>query len=186
MTLTDYLLNGLLVALILLQIRGRRLSVHMLGLPVAVVAYVAVHYLHAMPTAGNDLVLVVGGALVGCLLGTGCGLATRVFRNPAGVPIAKAGVLAVVLWVAGVGARLALALYATHGGGAAIVRFSAAHHITSTGAWVAALILMALTEVISRNVVLAVRYRRLQWAVPARAPLVAGAGFAADAGAGEG
>lgn len=163
MSLTDYLLNGLLVALVFLQVRGRRMSVRMLLFPVAIVAGVAVEYLHSIPTAGNDLLLVVVGALAGLVLGGGCGLATRVFRRDTdGAAVAKAGVLAVVLWVAGVGARIAFALYATHGGGAAVVRFSAAHHITSTAAWVAALILMALVEVISRNGVLALRYRALQ------------------------
>lgn len=158
MSLTDYLLNAALVALVLLQIRGRRITARNLLLPLAVVGVVAVSYLHAIPTAGDDLMLALGGAAVGLLLGLGCGLATAVFRRADGTPIAKAGALAALLWVAGVGARMAFALYATHGGGPAIGRFSAAHHITSGQAWVACLILMALLEVVSRSGVLAVKY----------------------------
>ena len=55
------------------------------------------------------------------------------------------------------GTRLAFQLYASHGGEAAIGRFSAAHAITSNEAWVAALILMAMGEVLARTLVLGVR-----------------------------
>ena len=50
------------------------------------------------------------------------------------------------MWVAGVGARMAFAFAATHGAGPAIGRFSVAHHITGSGAWVAALVMMALNR----------------------------------------
>jgi hypothetical protein len=63
--------------------------------------------------------------------------------------------------VVGVGSRLAFQLYATHGGAPSIARFSAAHHITSGEAWVATLIVMALTEVVGRSAVLAARAWKL-------------------------
>ena len=157
MSPTEYLLNAILIGLVALQVRGRRLSARSLLWPVVVVAVVAGEYLHGVPTRGNDLALAVGGALVGAALGTGCGLATRVARRADGATIAKAGPLAAALWVTGVGARLAFSLYASHGGGAAIVRFSAAHNITSTDAWVACLVLMALCEVLGRTAVLAAK-----------------------------
>lgn len=172
MSITDYLINGFLVALILLQVRGRRITVRTLLLPLVVVAVVAASYLHGIPTVGNDLYLELGGAFVGLALGAGCGLATAVLHREDGSPIAKAGLLAALLWVAGVGARMGFALYATHGGEHAIGDFSATHHLTAE-AWVAALILMALVEVSSRTAVLAFRYWRLQ--SPA-APLAAGVG----------
>lgn len=161
MSLSDYLLNGALVALVVLQVRGRRLSVRALALPLAAVALVATSYVHGFRANGGDLLLVAIGAATGALLGTGCGLATRVFRRDDGTAIAKAGVLAAALWVAGVGARMAFALYATHGGAPAIGRFSAAHGITSGQAWVDALVLMALAEVAARVGVLGLRWRRL-------------------------
>lgn len=160
MSLTDYLLNGALVALVVLQLRGRRLTLRTILLPVGIVAVVAVSYLRGVPTAPGDLALVSLGALAGLLLGSGCGFATRILRLPGGATLAKAGPLAAVLWVAGVGARIAFELYATHGGGASIVRFSAAHGITSRNAWVDSLVLMALAEVLSRTAVLGAKYRR--------------------------
>ena len=63
--------------------------------------------------------------------------------------------------VAGVGARMAFAFAATHGAGRAIGRFSIAHHITGSGAWVAALVMMALADVLTRLAVVYLRGRRL-------------------------
>jgi hypothetical protein len=160
MTTSDYILDIALIGLVFLQVRGRRLSLRMLAIPVGIVIYVATKYLHGVPTAGNDVLLVVLGAGVGISLGIACGFATRLHASADGV-IAKAGILAAVLWVAGVGTRLAFQLYATHGGGAAIERFSVAHHITSNQAWVATLILMALGEAIARTAVLTARAYRL-------------------------
>lgn len=117
----------------------------------------AAQYLHAIPTAGNDLVLAMAGALVGGALGVACSLATSVTVGADGVVRSKGGALAAVLWVAGVGARLAFELYATHGGARALGRFSVAHDITSGRAWVACLVLMALCEVVLRTGVLAGR-----------------------------
>jgi hypothetical protein len=161
MSITDYLLNGVLVAFVLIQIRGRRITGRNLILPLAIVAVVAVKYLHSVPIAGNDLLLVIVGAAAGLLLGTGCGLATAVFRRGDGAPVAKAGALAAVLWVAGVGSRLAFSLYAQHGGGPAIGRFMIAHQITTGQAWIACLVLMALAEVVSRTAVLGAKYAAL-------------------------
>lgn len=161
MSITDYLVNGLLVALVLLQVRGRKITARTLLLPVAIVAWVAYGYLHAIPTRGNDLVLVLLGAGTGLLLGAGAGITTRVFRRN-GEPFAKATAVAAVLWVLGVGSRLAFEIYTTHGGQGAIERFSSAHSITSADAWVDCLVLMALVEVLSRTAVIALRYRRVQ------------------------
>lgn len=174
MTVTDYLLNGALVALVVLQIRGRRMTTRMLLLPVVAVGIVAVDFLHSVPTAGNDLVLIMAGALCGLVLGTACGLATRVFRRTDGIPIAKAGAIAALLWVVGVGARVAFALYATHGGGDAIGRFGIAHQITSPEAWATCLVLMAIAEVVSRTAVLAAKQHRLPDGCPTSPHLAAG------------
>ena len=110
-----------------------------------------------MPTAGNDLFLVAGCAALGATLGGLSGRFTSVYPDSDGVPMAKAGLIAAALWVLGTGARLAFQLYATHGGGAAIGRFSVAHSVTSASAWTAALILMALSEAMFRTSILAWR-----------------------------
>lgn len=174
MTFTDYLINGLLVALVLLQVRGRKITPRALLLPVGIVAWVAYEYLQGVPTRGNDLLLVVLGAGAGLVLGTGAGITTRVFRR-GGEPIAKATAAAAVLWVLGVGSRLAFEIYTSHGGQGAVERFSAAHQITSASAWVDCLVLMAVVEVVSRTAVIGLKYRRVRQPAPASLPAGASA-----------
>jgi hypothetical protein len=160
MTITEYLLNAALVLVVVRQVRGKRLVGSAIYVPLAICAYVAFQYLRTIPTSGNDLVLVVLGAGAGLLLGTLCGLATRVYPDRDGVPFARATGVAALLWIAGVGSRIAFSLYAQHGGGAAIAHFSVAHAL-SPDAWVAGFVLMAILEAVSRTVVLLARARRL-------------------------
>jgi hypothetical protein len=169
MTLTDYLINGLFIGLVVRQLRGRRLTTFSIVMPVAAVAFFANEYLHGIPTAGNDLSLALLGASLGLLLGLGCGLTTRVYAGSGGGVFVQAGAVAAALWIVGVGSRLAFSLYVMHGGERAIGRFSAAHGISSGNAWVACLILMAFGEVLGRTAVLAWRWRR-QAAIAVAAP----------------
>lgn len=159
MTLSDYVIDISLIAVVALQLRGRRLTLHSLLLPVVLVAWAASSYLHSVPTAGNDLLLVVIAAVVGTALGALCGLSTTVKAGPEGHAVARAGVAAAVLWVLGVGTRFAFQLYVAYGGAPALERFSASHSITSGQAWVAALVLMAMGEALARTAVLAIRAR---------------------------
>jgi hypothetical protein len=157
MTFTDYVIDIALIAVVLLQIRNRRLTLRSILLPVALVAWAAATYLKGIPTGGNDLLLIGGTAAVGIALGALCGVFTTVASGPDGHPYAKARTTAAILWVLGVGARFAFQLYSSHGGAAAIGRFSVAHSITSSEAWVAALLLMAIGEALTRTAVLAWR-----------------------------
>jgi hypothetical protein len=102
------------------------------------------------------------------------GLATRLRLGAGGRPLGRAGWLAAGMWVGGVGARLVFAVAADNGAGPAIARFSVAHHITSSSAWVAALVMMALADVLTRLAVIYLRGRRL-----AAAPAVTAAGIPA-------
>jgi hypothetical protein len=156
MTTSDYLIDISLIALVLVQMKKRRLTVKALVLPLGIVAYVAYSYLKGIPTAHNDLVLVVGAAVIGATLGTLAGTFTTVTRGVEGV-FAKAGLAAAGLWILGTGGRLAFQVWATHGGGPGIEHFSATHGITSATAWTSALILMALSEATMRTGVLAWR-----------------------------
>lgn len=159
MTFTDYLLNITLIGLVVLQIRGHRVTRARLLFPLVATVYVASQYLHSIPTAGDDLVLVVGFASVGAALGALAAMATTVRRDGAGA-FAKAGLVAALLWVLGIGARMSFALWVGHGGQSAVARFSALHHITSGAAWGAAFVLMAMAEVASRTGVLYLKARR--------------------------
>jgi hypothetical protein len=165
MTITDYLMNFALIGLVVLQIRGHKITAARLLVPVAMTVWVASQILHAIPTTGDDLLLEASLALVGGTLGVLAGFATSIRRVGEGA-FAKAGAMAAVLWVLGVGARLAFYLWVTHGGHAAVARFSADHHITSAGAWAASFILMALVEVVSRTAVMYMKTRRTGAVIP--------------------
>jgi len=105
------------------------------------------------------------------------GFATYLRRGADGRPLARAGWLAAGMWVGAVGARLAFAIAADNGAGPAIARFSAAHHITSDKAWIAALVMMALADVLTRLVIIYLRGRRLAASAPAPiAPIAGGVG----------
>jgi hypothetical protein len=176
MNATDYIVNAILVLLVLRQIRETRLTWQILLLPVLIVVGVACYYLRSVPTAGNDLLLDVTLAAAGAALGGLCALFTKLRRGADGTPLSRAGWIAAILWVLGVGARMGFAYTTTHGAGPALLRFSASHSITSIDAWVAALILMALAEVLTRLAVLWMRSRRLpavDAAVPAPAAVPA-------------
>jgi hypothetical protein len=167
MTTTDYLINIALIALVILQIRGSRLDLLTALRPVIIVAAAALYYLRSVPTSGNDLLLdaVLGG--IGLVLGIACAATTRVWRADDGFGYAKAGVVAAAFWIIGIGSRLGFEEFSTHGGAGDIARFSVAHDITSESAWVAALVIMALAEVISRLAVLRLRAARTKETGPA-------------------
>jgi hypothetical protein len=160
MTTTDYLINIVLVAFVILQVKGGRLTLRTALRPVICVAAAAIYYLKGIPTSGNDLLLdvVLGGT--GLILGVACALTTRVWKDKDGFQYSKAGAVAAALWIIGVGSRMAFEEYSSHGGAHSIVNFSIAHSITSENAWVAGLVIMALAEVISRLVVIRLRAAR--------------------------
>lgn len=160
MTIFDYLLNIALVALVVLQMRGRRLDRRGLLLPLGLVAWAASHYLYGIPTAGNDLVLVVVGVLAGLTLGAASAALTRLDVDRDGVPVARATLAAAALWVVGIGARMGFSLYVQHGGAPTVIRFSQLHHVTGSG-WVTGMVLMAFVEVVSRTLILWGRSRVL-------------------------
>jgi hypothetical protein len=157
MTITDYLINIALIALVILQIRGSRLDLKTALRPVILVAAAAVYYLRGFPTGGNDLLLYVILGGIGLIIGIACGAATRVWRADDGFAYAKAGAIAAALWVIGIGSRLAFEEFVSHGGTNDVVNFSIAHDITSQNAWIAGLVMMALTEVIARLVAIRLR-----------------------------
>jgi hypothetical protein len=57
------------------------------------------------------------------------------------------------------GARMGFQMWVDHGGSDDVGRFSVAHHITTGDAWVAAFVLMALTEVVTRLATIFIRSR---------------------------
>lgn len=165
MTVTEYLLNIGLVGLVVLQIRGHKVTRARLLFPVVVTVWVASSFLNGLPTAGNDALLEATLAAAGVALGLMAGLATTVTRQGAGA-FAKAGALAGVLWVAGIGARAGFSLWVSHGGQSTVANFSATHHITTGAAWAAGFIFMAMLEVTVRTAVLYLKTLRTGAEIP--------------------
>lgn len=164
MSFEDVVVELALVAVVVRQLRGRRVTTLGLLWPLGLVAWAGSRYLTTAPSTGGDATLLTVGVLAGAGLGLACAASTRVDLAD-GAPVARATAVAAALWVVGVGGRLAFALVAEHGGGPAIAAFSAAHHLTVAG-WTAALLATSLAEVLARSGGIGLRARR---AVRARA-----------------
>jgi hypothetical protein len=175
MNINMYVINAVLILMVIRQVREHTLDARSLAAPVLAVGAAAVLFLHSVPAGGGDLALEAACAAAGAVMGAIGGLATRLRIGADGRPLGRAGVLAASMWVGGVGARLAFAVAASNGAGPAIARFSIAHHITGPAAWVAALVMMALADVLTRLVVIFLRGRRL-----AGSPAVSAARIPAD------
>ncbi|MFB4426822.1 hypothetical protein C5F59_037755 [Streptomyces sp. QL37] len=159
MTTTEWITDIVLILVVFRQLREGRLDLKAFLIPLGIVAFVAYSYLDTVPTAGNDLVLIGALMAVGAALGTAGGIHTRL-RAAGEHILIKAGAVSAVLWVLGMGARIIFQMWVEHGGGADDVgRFSVSHHITGDQAWVAAFVLMALTEVVTRLATIFVRSR---------------------------
>jgi hypothetical protein len=167
MTTTDYLIDSALVLLVLLQIKERTLTTQALVRPLIIVAVAVVNYLHGIPTAGNDLVLVGVLALLGLSIGVASGQTVMMRLGRDGGVLARAGWASAIFWVLGMGSRFAFAVWVAHGGASVVGRFSAQHAITSGQAWTAALLAMAVFEVWGRTLVLAARRHQIEQRVPA-------------------
>jgi hypothetical protein len=177
MNINMYVINAVLVLMVVRQIREHPLDLRSLAAPVLAVGCAAVLFLHSVPTGGNDIALELVCVSAGAVMGAIGGLATRLRSGTGRRPLGRAGWLAAGMWVGGVGARMAFAIAAANGAGPAIARFSVAHQITSSAAWVAALIMMALADVLTRLTVIYLRGRRLATAsAAARETVVAGTG----------
>jgi hypothetical protein len=129
MTLFDYITDIALIAVVLLQMRVRTLTLRSLLLPLGLVAGAGLVYLRPISLSGNNATLIAVLVAAGLTVGTLSGVTTSVWRRGATV-VSRAGVLAAFLWVLGMGARFAFAVWATHSGAATVGRFSAPyrHH----------------------------------------------------------
>ena len=170
MTFIDYLIDSALILIVVRQVVESRFDKRAVILPLAIVAVVAHSYLHAIPTGGNDLLLIAGLAGVGVLLGTLSGLVTRVRADGGRYALVQAGWASAGLWVLGMGSRMAFSVWVANGGQHAVARFSEMHHITGGQAWTAALMLMAIGEVAARIGVLYLRSRQALTAHAAGSP----------------
>jgi hypothetical protein len=157
MSASDYLIDVLLIALVLRQVRARELTAGSVLLPTVLVGVACLHYVHAFTPRGNDALLIALLAATGVVLGLLSGVATDVWRAADGRVVARAGLAAAFFWVAGMGFRFGFAVWSTGSGAAVVTRFSRGHRISSGQAWTTALVLMAVGEVLARVAILQLR-----------------------------
>ncbi|MEV1019584.1 hypothetical protein [Streptomyces sp. NPDC050264] len=174
MTTTEWITDIALLLVVFRQLREGRLDLRSFLIPLGIVAFVAYSYLDTIPTEGNDLVLIGTLMGVGAALGVAGGVYTRI-RTSGEHLLIKAGAVSAILWVLGMGARMGFQLWTEHGGADDVGRFSITHHITSDQAWVAAFVLMALTEVVTRLATIFLRSRLVRAARPVTASVLGGA-----------
>jgi hypothetical protein len=160
MTTTDYLINALFVLIVIRQARERELDFRSVVVPLLLAAFVGHTYIHSIPTAGNDPVVIALLAGVGLTLGVMSGFATHLRAGSNGLAVARVGWLAAALLVFGITARMVFAFAVTHGAHHAVANFSVAHGI-SAAAWPVALVSMAVCEVTARIATVQLRGRRV-------------------------
>jgi hypothetical protein len=162
MTITDYLIDSALVLLVLLQIKERTLTTKTLIRPLIILGIAVENYLHGIPTAGNDLVLIGVLATLGLLIGLASGQTVQMRRGANGDVLARAAWLSAFFWVLGMGSRFAFSIWVNNGGAHTIGQFSVQHSITGAEPWTVALLAMAVFEVCGRTLLLAARRQKLQ------------------------
>jgi hypothetical protein len=149
---------GLATFVIATQVGRHRLSARRLLLPFLAVGIVGYHYMQSVPTVGGDLdfelTLSIAGALCGILAAS---LMSVEREEQTGKIVTQAGVAYAALWATVFGGRMAFAWAASNLWSQQVRQFSLQHAITGSAAWTAAFVLMALSMVVTRTVVVAVR-----------------------------
>ena len=166
MTTTDYLINAVFVLIVFRQAREHELDRRSWIIPLAILAYVTHMYVHSIPTAGNDLVLIGALGALGLTLGVASGFATHVRAGNHGRAMARVGWVAGALLIAGIGSRMVFAFAISHGARHAVAVFSYTHQI-GVAAWPVALVLMAILEVSTRIAIVQLRGRQTVRAIGA-------------------
>jgi hypothetical protein len=165
MTTTDWILDIVLIALVLRQVREARIDKRFVAIPAGIVAYSGSHYLTSFPTDGNNLLYVGGLLALGVALGVAGGLVTHV-RAAGGHAFARAGLAAAGIWVTSMSARMGFLVWVSYGSGQDWLRdYSVAHHVTSGDVWQTGLVLLALSEVIVRLAIIVARSEKAKRAV---------------------
>src|ERR1700744_1407086 len=110
MTTSDCIIDIPLILIVFRQLREERLTARTIILPIALMSWAGFNYLHAIPTAGTDLLLIGIFAAVRIAFGLLGGLLTRVRANAGNVYI-KATASAAGLWVLSMGFRMGFAIW---------------------------------------------------------------------------
>ena len=91
MSVSDYVIDVLLIAVIFRQVRPRELTLRSALLPLVLMVAAGVIYLRTSPLGGNDVTLIVILTAAGVLLGVLSGSADRLWRDERGRLLAGRG-----------------------------------------------------------------------------------------------
>ncbi|HUB21310.1 MAG TPA: hypothetical protein VMA97_02765 [Streptosporangiaceae bacterium] len=160
MSVTDYVIDILLILVIFRAVRPHRLTVRAAVLPLILLVIAGIIYLRPVTLRGNDLALILILTAVGIVLGVLSGLADRIWTDQRQGLLSRAVAVSVIVWIIGMGFRFGFAYYAYHGGGPAVARFSARHDLSGANIWTTALVLMAFGQVLARLAALQIRRAR--------------------------
>ena len=159
MSITDYVIDILLILVIFRAVRPHRLTPRAALLPLALLAVAGIVYLRPVTLGGNDLALILILTAAGIILGVLGGLADRIWFDQQRL-MSRATALSVIAWIIGMGFRFGFAWYAYHGGGPAVARFSVQHSLSGADIWTTALVAMAFGQVLARLAILQIRRAR--------------------------
>ena len=160
MSVTDYVVDILLILVIFRAVRPHPLTTRAALLPLVLLAIAGVIYLRPVTLRGNDLALILTLAAAGIVLGVLSALGDRIWRDEQQQLLSRAVAVSVIVWVIGMGFRFGFAYYAYHGGSPAVARFSAQHDLSGANIWTTALVLMAFGQVLARLALLQIRRAR--------------------------
>jgi hypothetical protein len=166
-SVTDYVIDILLILVIFRAVRPHPLTPRAALLPLILLAVAGVIYLRPITLRGNDLALILILTAVGIVLGVLSALPDRIWRDKGQQLLSRAVAVSVIVWIIGMGFRFGFAYYAYHGGGPAVARFSVQHDLSGANIWTTALVLMAFGQVLARLAVLQVRRVRFAAQNPA-------------------
>jgi FtsH-binding integral membrane protein len=105
MSVTDYVVDILLILVIFRAVRPHPLTPLAALLPLLLLAIAGIIYLGPLTLRGNDLALILVLAAAGALLGVLSGLADRIWQDQGRQLLSRAVALSVVAWVAGMVTR---------------------------------------------------------------------------------
>jgi len=101
-SITDYVIDILLILVIFRQVRPHELTLRTVVLPLVLLAVAGIVYLRPFTVRGNDLPLIVILTAAGIVLGGLSGLADSIWRDGRRLMF-RAGAVSVITWVAGHG-----------------------------------------------------------------------------------
>jgi hypothetical protein len=116
-SVTDYVIDILLILVILRAVRPHPLTPRAALLPLILLAVAGIIYLRPITLRGNDLALILILTAVGIVLGVLSGLPDRIWQGQDQQLLSRAVAVSVIVWIIGMGFRFGFPYYAYHGGG---------------------------------------------------------------------